>query len=202
MRKTGRLDQIKKLQILKTFEYSYQSIALNFIIEFSKFTDLITQTSYDMIATIMNRFTKHAKFISCKTTMTAEQLTFLLLRTIFCKNDISEKIKLNRNKLFTFKFMKRLTQALEIKHVMSISFYSQTDEQMKRMNQMLKIYFKIYCSEKEEDWIKFLSTAQMMINFLFNEDMRSTSNEILHDRTLSQRIAISSFNSAACELIE
>ena len=42
MGKTERLGQIKKFQILKIFEYSYQSIALNFIIEFSKFTDLIT----------------------------------------------------------------------------------------------------------------------------------------------------------------
>ena len=42
----------------------------------------------------------------------------------------------------------------------------------------------------------------MTINSSFNEDMRSTSNEVLHDRTLSQKIAISSFNLATCELIE
>ena len=68
-----------------------------------------------MITTVMNRFTKHAKFISCKTTMTAKQLAFFLLRTMFCKNDISEKIVSNKDKLFTFKFMRGLIQALEIK---------------------------------------------------------------------------------------
>ena len=124
MRKTERLDQIKKLQILKTLEYSYQNIALNFIIELSEFTDLITQTLYDMITTIMNRFTKHARFISCKMMMTAEQLMFLLLRTMFCENDISKKIMSNRDKLFTFKFMKELIQTLEIKQTISTSFHS------------------------------------------------------------------------------
>ena len=124
MEKTKRLGQIRKFQILKTFEYSYQSIVLNFIIELSEFTDLITQTLYDMITTIMNRFTKHVRFISCKTTMIAEQLVFLLLRTMFCENDISKKIVSNRDKLFTFKFMKELTQTLEIEQTMSTSFHS------------------------------------------------------------------------------
>ena len=151
VKKTERLGQIEKLQILKTLEYLYQNIALNFIIGLSEFTDLITQTSYNIITTVMNRFTKHARFISCKTTMIAEQLTFLLLRTMLCENDISEKIVSNRDKLFTFKFIKRLTQALEIKQTMSTSFHSQTDEQTKRMNQTLKIYFKIYCSEEGEN---------------------------------------------------
>ena len=150
MRKTERLDQIKKLQILKTFEYSYQSIALNFIIELSEFIDFITQMLYDMIATVMNRFTKHARFILCKTTMTAEQLTFFLLRTVFCENSISEKIVSNKDKLFTFKFMKKLIQTLEIEQIMLTSFHSQTDGQTKRMNQTLKIYFRIYCSKKKD----------------------------------------------------
>ena len=132
----------------------------------------------------MNRFTKHARFISCKTTMTAEQLTFLLLRTMFCENDISKKIMSDSDKLFTFKFMKELTQTLEIEQTMLTSFHSQTDEQTKRMNQTLKIYLRIYCLKEEEDWIKLLSTAQMTINSSFNEDMRSTSNEVLHDKTL------------------
>ena len=98
--------------------------------------------------------------------------------------------------------MKELTQTLEIEQAISTSFHLQTDEQTKKMNQTLKIYFRIYCSEEEEDWIKVLSTAQITINFSFNEDMRSTSNEVLHGRTLSQRIAISSFNSTTYELIE
>ena len=115
MTKINRLDQIKKLQSLKSSKHSYQNIALNFITKLSKLKDLTTKVTYDMIMTIVNKFTKHVKFISCKITMTTKQLAFLLLRTIFFENEISKKIVSNKDKLFTFKFMRRLIQTFETK---------------------------------------------------------------------------------------
>ena len=196
MTKINRLDQIKKFQSLKSSKHSYQNIALNFITKLSKSKNLTTKITYDMIMTIVNEFTKHVKFISCKITMTIEQLAFLLLKTIFFENEISKKIVSNKDKLFTFKFMKRLTQAFETKQAMSTFFHSQTNEQTKRMNQTLKIYLKIYCSNEKKDWVKLLSTIQMIINSFYNENMRTTSNDLLHERIIKQKIITTTFNLA------
>ena len=196
MTKTSRLDQIEKFQLLKLSKHSYQNIALNFIIELSKSKDFTTKVTYDMIMIVIDEFTKHVKFISCKITMTAKQLAFLLLRTIFFENEISKKIISNKNKLFTFKFMKRLTQAFETKQAMSIFFHSQTNEQTKRMNQTLKTYLRIYCSNEKEDWVKLLFTTQMTINFSYNENMRITLNELLHERIIKQSVLTTTFNLA------
>ena len=108
MTKIDRLEQINKLQSLKSSKRSYQNIALNFIIKFSKSKNLTTKVTYDMIMIVINEFIKHAKFISCKITMIAKQLTFLLLKTIYCEDEISKKIISYRDKLFIFKFMRRL----------------------------------------------------------------------------------------------
>ena len=128
--------------------------------------------------------------------MTTKQLAFLLLRTIFFENEISRKIVSNKDKLFTFKFMKRLIQVFETKQAMSTFFHSQTNEQTKRMNQTLKIYLKIYCLEKRKDWVKLFSTTQMTINFFYNENMRTTLNDLLHERIIKQEIVTTTFNLA------
>ena len=196
MTKINRLDQIEKFQSLKSSKHSYQNIALNFITKLSKSKDSTTKVTYDMIMTMIDEFTKHVKFISCKITMIAKQLVFLLLRTIFSKNEISKKIVSNKDKLFTFKFMRRLTQALETKQTMSTFFHSQTNEQTKRMNQTLKIYLKIYCLNENENEVKLLLTTQMIINFSYNENMRITSNDLLHERIIRQNILTTTFNFA------
>ena len=196
MIKIDRLDQIEKLQSLKSLEHSYQNIALNFITKLSKSKDSTTKVTYDMIMTMINEFTKHVKFVSCKTTMTTKQLAFLLLRTIYFENEISKKIVSNKNKLFRFKFMRKLTQTLETKQAMSTFFHSQTNDQTKRMNQTLKIYLKIYCSNEEKNWVKLLLTTQMIINFSYNENMQTTSNELLHERIIKQDITTTTINFA------
>ena len=151
MTKFDRLEQVDKLQSLKSSKRFYQNIALNFITKLSKSRNSTTKITYDMIMIVVNEFIKHAKFISCKITMTTKQLTFLLLKTMYCEDEISKKIVSNKDKLFIFKFMKKLTQAFDTKQAMSTFFHSQTNDQTKKMNQTLKIYLKIYCSNEKEN---------------------------------------------------
>ena len=77
---------------------------------------------------------------------------------------------------------------------MSTFFHSQTNDQTKRMNQTLKTYLRIYCSNEEKDWIKLLLTTQMTINFSYNEIMRTTLNELLRERMIKQNIFATTFN--------
>ena len=71
----------------------------------------------------MNRLIKYARFISYRTIIIIEKLSFLVLRIVFCKNGILEKIISNRDKLFTFKFIRELTQVLGIEQAILTSFY-------------------------------------------------------------------------------
>ena len=196
MTKFDRLEQVNKLQSLKSSKRSYQNIALNFITKLSKSKIFTIEVTYDMIMIVVNEFIKYARFISCKITMTTKQLTFLLLKTIYCENEISKKIVSNKDKLFIFKFMRRLTQAFDTKQAMSTFFHSQTNNQTKRMNQTLKAYLKIYCSNEEKNWVKLLLTTQMIINFSYNEDMRTTLNEFLRERMIKQNVIATTFNLA------
>ena len=113
-----------------------------------KFHHWVTGICYDMIFTIIDGLTKYAKFIPYKTTMTAEELTKLFLKKIFADHGIFEQIINDKNKLFTSKFNTKLQKMLGMKKSMSTVFHFQTDGQIKRMNQTLEQYFRLFTGKK------------------------------------------------------
>ena len=76
--------------IFTTTIFFSQKPALNFVIKLPESQNPTTWINYDMICTIIDGLTKYVKFILCKTTMTAEKLTKLLLKEIFADHGIPE----------------------------------------------------------------------------------------------------------------
>ena len=124
---------------------------MNFITDFSKSEDSITRVSYDEILIRIDRFSKIIKFIFIKSSQTAEQLTYVLIKKLIITKEMSESIVFDRDKLFVSKFWTTLMTKLEIKRKMSTAFNSQTDEQIERLNQILKQYLRAYINEKQNN---------------------------------------------------
>ena len=91
--------------------------------------------------------------------MTAKKSARLFLKKIFTDHGIFEQIINDRNKLFTSKFNTGLRQTLGMKRSMSITFHPRTDNQIKKMNQTLEQYFKLYTGKNKHKWVELLSTA-------------------------------------------
>ena len=133
--KTKKTRQAKSsLQSLKVSNKSWQSITMNFVTDFLKSKNSITQISYDEILVIIDRFSKMTKFISIKSRQTAKQLTYVLIKKLVITEEVSESIIFDRNKLFVSKFWTILIIKLEIKKKIFTAFHSQTDEQIERLN--------------------------------------------------------------------
>ena len=140
--------------------------------------------NYDMICTIIDGLTKYAKFVPCKTTMTAEELAKLFLKKIFANHGIPEKIINDRDKLFTSKFNIKLRKTLGIKEGLSTVFHFQTDGQTERMNQTLEQYLKLFTGENKYKWVELLPTAQMAVNKSYNENFKQSPHEALYGTVL------------------
>ena len=67
---------------------------------------------------------------------------------------------------------------------MSTVFHFQTDGQIKRMNQTLQQYFKLFTKENKHKWVELLPTAQMAINKSYNENFRKSPHETLYGTIL------------------
>ncbi len=147
------------LKSLNTLDHAWKSIALNFIVKLFKSKKRVIETIYDFILIITNKLIKYKYFLSYKKAKFAEDLTYTFLRMIVANHELSDEIILNRNKLFTLKFWKFLMNQLEIHHKLSTAYHLQIDEQMKRMNQILKQYLRCYINYRQNDWIQLLSIA-------------------------------------------
>ena len=165
---------------LKAPEKPFQRMAIDFITGIPESSDPVTGQSYDMIATIVCTLTKYARFVPCRTTMTAEELAYLLMREVFAHHGIPECIISDRDKLFISKFNTGLRKALGMEEGMSTTFHPQTDGQTERMNQTLEVYLRCYTSDQKSQWVGYLPTAMMAINSAYNNDLGQTPQEALY----------------------
>ncbi len=152
------------LKSFSTSDHAWKSIALNFIVKLSKSKERVTRTMYNFILMITDRLIKYEYFLSYKKTTFTKDLTYMFLRMIVANHELSDKIISNRDKLFTLKFWKSLMNQLKIHHKLFTAYYLQMNEQMKRMNQTLKQYFRYYINYRQNDWIQLLSIAQLTFN--------------------------------------
>ncbi len=157
------------LKSLSTSNRAWKSIALNFIVKLFKSKKRVIETTYDSILIITDRLIKYEYFLSYKKATFAEDLTYTFLRMIVANHELSDEIISNRDKLFTSKFWKFLMNQLKIHHKLSTAYHSQTDEQMKRMNQTLKQYLRCYINYRQNDWVQLLSIAQLTFNSVTTE---------------------------------
>ncbi len=143
----------KLLKSLSTSDHAWKIIALNFIVKLSKSKERVTRITYDFILMITNKLIKYEYFLLYKKATFAKDLTYTFLRTIVANHELSDEIISNKDKLFTLKFWKSLMNQLEIHHKLSTAYHSQTNEQIKRMNQTLKQYLRCYINYRQNDWV-------------------------------------------------
>ena len=70
--------------------------------------------------------------------MNIEKLAYIFLWNITVFNELSEEIISDRNKLFILNFWTSLIRQLEIRYKLFTAYYSQTDEQIKQINQVIE----------------------------------------------------------------
>ena len=98
------------------------------MVKLLKFKELLTKVLYNAILVIINRLTKYRYFILYKEASNVEELAYIFLRVLAANYEISDKIILNRDKLFTSKFWKFLMNQLEVHHKLLTAYYPQTDK--------------------------------------------------------------------------
>ena len=67
---------------------------------------------------------------------------------------IPKKIISDRRPQFTSTFIGELYKALGIKRAILIVYHLQTDDQMERINQEVKVFLRHYINYRQDDWIK------------------------------------------------
>ena len=118
----------------------WQSITLDFII------DLPVSKGFNVILTIVDRYTKLAHFLPC-TKETAE----IVMREACRHHGLPDSIISDRGPQFVSKFWKHLFKMLKVTCNLSSGYHPQTDGQAERTNQTLEQYLRCFLSYQQDD---------------------------------------------------
>jgi hypothetical protein len=111
---------------------------LDFVIKLPLSKKLITGAIYDSIMVITDRLTKYAYFIFYLESSLAEDLVYMFYKYIMANYGFLQRIISNKDKLFISRFWKSLIDLLGVYYKLLTAYYSQTDGQTERLNQIME----------------------------------------------------------------
>ena len=132
--KSARHKSYEEIRTVLTSSWHWTLIVMNFIVKLPPSKKLLTEVIYDSILIIVNWLTKKVRFLPYKEVSDVKELTYTFLRNVTVLQRLSDKIILNRDKLFMSRFWMMLTRQLRLSHKLLIVYYSQTDEQTEWIN--------------------------------------------------------------------
>ena len=115
------------LQPLNPAERAWESISMDFIVKLPTSKEPGTGQVCDSILVIVDRLTKFAYFIPTKESIQAQDMAYLVLRTLLANHQTPREIVSDRGTLFTSTFWQTLLAKLGAKSKLSTSFHPQTD---------------------------------------------------------------------------
>jgi len=127
-------------------------------------TKLPLAQGYDSILVVVDRLTKMVHFIPTMEKTSAEGLARLFRDNVWKLHGLPESIISDRGPQFTAGLMRELNKILRIKSKLSTAFHLQTNGQTERVNQELKQYLRMFIDHRQEQWPKWLGTAEFAYN--------------------------------------
>ncbi|QRV77130.1 Retrotransposable element Tf2 protein [Ceratobasidium sp. AG-Ba] len=146
------------LQTLEVPTRPFSTISYDMIVKLPK------SGNYDSILVVIDSFTKFGHFIPCRESMNASELAQLFLDHVWKLHGTPDRTISDRGPTFKSHFLKALYQRLGIRPSLSSAFHPETDGQTERVNQTVEHYLRAFVSHKQDDWVKWLSTAEFSYN--------------------------------------
>jgi hypothetical protein len=139
-----------------------------------------TQSGYDSIWVIIDRYLKVAHFIPVKTTYKGAKLVELCIARIVCLHGVPKKIVSDTGTQFTSRFWEKLHEAIDTKLNFSSTYHAQTDGQTKRVNQILEDMLRACALKDKKSWDKCLPYVEFSYNNNYQESLKMSPFKVLY----------------------
>ena len=103
-------------------------------------------------------------YVLVKVTINVLGLAEVIINIVVCHHKVLALIMTDWSLLFIFKFWFSLCYLLKIKQKLPIAFHPQTDDQTKRQNHIIDVYFRIFINWEQDNYTKLLLIAEFAYN--------------------------------------
>jgi len=118
----------------------------------------------DMCIIFVERLSKRAHLVSCKSTLDARGLALIFMRTIYAQHGLPDIVYSDRDSLITSKFWQALWLILGTKLRLTTARHQQADGQSERMVRILKDMLRNYVNHHQDDWTDWLPSVEFAYN--------------------------------------
>jgi len=145
-------------------------------------TKLLVLKGYDSILVVYDRFLKMPHFVTMTEKITVEGLARLFRDNVWKLHGLPESVISDRGPQFVAGLMRELNKMLGIETKLSTAYYLQTDRQMKRKNQELEQYLRMYINHRQNNWSEWLAMAEFAFNNKVHTIIKSSPFKINYGR--------------------
>ncbi|GJP55952.1 hypothetical protein CLOM_g14963 [Closterium sp. NIES-68] len=156
--KSSRLRPARLLQPLEPPSRPWQKVTMDFVTGMPA-----GPRGNDAFLVVVDRLTKMAHFVACKTTITAEQTAKLFLMNIVRLHGIPSAIISDRDPQFTSNFWTKTWQQYGTRLHLSTAYHPQSDCQTERTNQTMEQLIRTTCTDPAQ-WEDSLPLIEFACN--------------------------------------
>ncbi|PIL32326.1 hypothetical protein GSI_05572 [Ganoderma sinense ZZ0214-1] len=146
--------------------------------------DLITGLplvdGFDAIIVYSDHYTKQVHVLPTTTDVDAAGIADIHYREIFRLHGIPTKVVSDRGPQFAARFMHALYTKLGITRALTTAYHPQSNGQTERANQEVEKHLRLFSNARHDDWVKYLPTAEFVLNSRVHTAHGMTPFEILY----------------------
>ncbi len=119
--------------------------------------------TYKYILIFIDHFIKmrHLIFI---TSMKVEEVINCFYAHVWKHHDLLEFFMFDQDTQFIFDVWKHMCKMLKINVKLSMIYHSEIDDQIKKVNAVMKHYLQVFVNYMQNDWAKWLSEVKFIVN--------------------------------------
>ena len=137
---------------------------------------------HDSVWVVVDRLTKSSHFLPVRTDYSLDKLVELYIKEIVRLHGIPIFIISYRDPRFTSRFLGKLQEALGTQLNFSTTFHPQTDEQSKKVIQILEDMLRSFVIDYEGSWDRHIPLVEFVYNNSFQSSIGIAPYEALYGR--------------------
>jgi len=149
------------LHLLSIFEHRWRDVFMNYVNSLS--LSIFMNITYRYVLIFVNHLIKMRHLVLI-TFMKVEEAINCFYAHVWKHHDLFEFFMSDRDTQFIFNVWKHMCKMLKINIKLSTTYHSEIDDQIERINAVMKHYLQVFVNYMQNDWAKWLSEVEFIIN--------------------------------------
>ncbi len=146
---------------LSIFERRWRDVFMNYVDSLS--LSIFMNITYRYVLVFIDRLIK-MKHLVLITSMKVEEAINCFYAHVWKHHDLLEFFMSDQDTQFIFNVWKHMCKMLKIDVKLSTTYHSEIDDQIERINAVMKHYLRVFVNYMQNDWAKWLSEVEFIVN--------------------------------------